>query len=255
MDHTYGEGLLPNEITPELAEVCGIHAGDGYLRNDGEHVELDISGHINEDRFYYNEHVAPLFSKLFGLKLSPRAFPSRRTYGFVIRKRKIVRYFHEFLDFPYGAKTHTVMAPQVIIKSRDKEVYAGFLRGLFDTDGCLNFRKSFGGTYKNMTFKRTHRTYPRILLSTTSENLAIGARKMLDFLGIHNRIVTYTPSMKNETVRFRVLVRGKRELQKWMVTIGSKNPVQITRYDLWKKFGFYLPNTTVDERIQMLKCA
>ena len=27
------------EISPEMAEICGIHAGDGYLRNDGKRVE------------------------------------------------------------------------------------------------------------------------------------------------------------------------------------------------------------------------
>jgi len=250
----HGEILLPNEITPQLAEICGIHAGDGYLRNDGEHVELDISGHINEDRLYYDEHVAPLFGNVFGIKLSPREFPARRTYGFVSGKRMIVKYFHEFLGFPYGAKTYTVMAPQVIIQSRDREVYAGFLRGLFDTDGCLNFRRTYG-TYKNVTFKRTHHTYPRIMFSTVSKSLAIDVIKMLDFLGIKYRSYVVAPSKENEATKFRIQACGKKTLEKWMEKIGFKNPNQITRYEVWKKLGFCPPNTTLDERIQMLKGA
>ncbi len=35
------------EITPEIAEICGIHAGDGYLRlRERGKGEVDISGHL-----------------------------------------------------------------------------------------------------------------------------------------------------------------------------------------------------------------
>ena len=37
-------------ISPELAEICGIHAGDGYLRGKDHRKELDISGNIEEKR-------------------------------------------------------------------------------------------------------------------------------------------------------------------------------------------------------------
>ena len=64
-----------------LAELCGIHAGDGYLRNHGRRVELDISGSL-EEKVYYDDHVIPLVSKLFGIKIQGREFKSRKTYGF-----------------------------------------------------------------------------------------------------------------------------------------------------------------------------
>lgn len=244
--------MIIGKITPNIAEICGIHAGDGYLRNDGEHVELDISGHMNEDKSYYDEHVAPLFCNTFRIKLFPKSFLARRTYGFVIGKRKIVRYFHEFLGFPYGTKTYTVRVPQVIIQSRDKTIYARFMRGLFDTDGSLTFRKTYG-TYKNITFKRTHHTYPRIILSTVSEGLAFDVKRMLNFLGIQYRVDVRISPKENEADIFRLWICGKSMLKKWMEKIGFKNPVQTTRYEIWKKFGFCPPNTSLDERIQMLK--
>jgi len=74
-------------ISPELAEVCGIHAGDGYLRNDGKRKEWDISGNV-EEKEYYDNHVIPLFNKTFSLNIKGRFFPHRNTYGFVIRDRK-----------------------------------------------------------------------------------------------------------------------------------------------------------------------
>lgn len=50
------------KINIELAEICGIHVGDGYLRNDGRRREFDISGSI-EEKEYYDWHVIPLFKK------------------------------------------------------------------------------------------------------------------------------------------------------------------------------------------------
>ncbi|MDP2906846.1 MAG: hypothetical protein Q8O03_02800 [Nanoarchaeota archaeon] len=47
-------------LNSETAEICGIHAGDGYLRNDGRRRELDISGNV-EEQTYYDNHVIPLF--------------------------------------------------------------------------------------------------------------------------------------------------------------------------------------------------
>lgn len=242
--------MFPDDITPELAEICGIHAGDGYLRNDGEHVELDISGHIQEDKDYYNKHVAPLFNKVLEVVPILREFPARGTYGFVIGKRKIVRYFHNFLGFPYGKKARTVRVPQIIMQLRDRRIYKRFMRGIFDTDGCLTFQKRYGAYVE---FKRFHNVYPRIILSTVSEGLMVDLHKMLDFLNIHHWIQTYSPSNENWARVFRIWIRGEGVLEEWVKEIGFKNPVQVTRYAVWKKLGFCPPNTTLEERMKILK--
>ena len=75
----------------KIAEICGIHAGDGYLRNDGRRVEWDISGNI-EEKNYYDKEVIPLFNKIFDLNIKGRFFKGRNTYGFVIRNKKIIEY-------------------------------------------------------------------------------------------------------------------------------------------------------------------
>ncbi len=134
------------KITPELAEVCGIHAGDGYLRGGIKNRwELDISGHV-EEKEYYDLHIKNLFEKVFRINIHCRFFPGRNTYGFVIRDKDIIKFMHD-LGFPYGAKSTIVKVPDKIMNSNDSVLLSRFLRGLFDTDGSVHFRRSYGKKY------------------------------------------------------------------------------------------------------------
>lgn len=243
--------VLPKEITPELAEIAGIHAGDGYLRNDGKRAEIDISGHQRKDRSYYDNHVVPLFNKTFEIMARARDFPSRKTYGFRIYKKNLVNYFHDFFGFPFGQKTYRVKVPRIVLESKDEETYSHFLRGFFDTDGCLTFQKRYNENYS--LFKRLHHIYPRIILSTTSERLASDIKEILEFLEIHYWEQIYQPKRKGWSKIFRIWIRGVSMLERWVEKIGFKNPSKVTRYMLWKRFGFCQPNTTLEERLQILK--
>lgn len=154
-------------LNADFAEICGIHAGDGYLRNDGKRIELDISGNVQEKN-YYNNYIIPLFSNFFNISIEGKHFKSRNTYGFVIRNKKVVEKLHS-VGFPYGKKTPTVKAPQFILESNNKELYSNFLRGLFDTDGSLSFDKR-RGNYKE--FNKKYHVEPRINITTVSKKLS-----------------------------------------------------------------------------------
>jgi len=129
------------KIDNSIAEICGIHAGDGYLRNDGRRAEWDISGSIDETG-YYNKQIIPLFNSAFNLEIKGRFFPGRNTYGFVIRDKKIIRFAHEVLGFPYGNKSLKVEVPKFILEN--KKLIPSFLRGYFDTDGHFGCSKKYG---------------------------------------------------------------------------------------------------------------
>lgn len=152
-------------ITPQLAEIIGIYSGDGYLRYKGKRKELDISGGY-EEKEYYDTHVIPLFSKFFHILIEGKFFPSRATYGFVIRERSVLKLFQQ-LNFPSGNKSLIIRIPDCIKYSTDKNVITSFIRGYFDTDGCLTFRNRKGGrTYSQ--FKQKYHYHPRILLTSVS---------------------------------------------------------------------------------------
>ncbi len=182
------------QMSEELSEICGIHAGDGYLRNDGHRKELDVSGNVEESE-YYDKHVCFLFEKAFNINIENKFFPSRNTYGFVLRNKKIIESLHD-LGFPYGDKSTSVRIPKSILHSDNKKIIASFLRGLFDTDGNISFRKYYGKSYK--LFKTANHVYPVISIATVSKNLSDGIAAILKKLDIGYNYYSYKPRKTRE---------------------------------------------------------
>lgn len=231
----------------ELAEICGIHAGDGYLRNKNYNRELDISGSI-EEKVYYEENVIPLFSRVFGIEVKGRVFPSRGTYGFVIRERQVIEKLHE-LGFPYGKKSQTVRIPEFIYKTKNMRIKSAFLRGLFDTDGSIYFQKKTGTAY--CEFKRTHHFYPVITMITTSISLHEGTKKLLNELRIKNWTDKRIYRNSNWADAYRILVKGTQVIN-WMTKIGISNQVKLSRFEIWRAYGHCPSKTSYAERLSIL---
>ena len=234
------------EITSELAEICGIHAGDGYLRNDGKRKELDISG-STEEQVYYEEYVIPLVRKVFNIDIKGKFFPSRNTYGFVVRNKEIINFFHK-LGFPYGNKTLIVAVPDFVLNN--KEFSYHFLRGLLDIDGHINFRK-FYGKYKE--FKTKYANYPSIQFTSVSKTLIQQISLLIEKLGLTFNIYTRTPKRINENISYKITLNGIKNMEKWMEMIGSKNEIKLSRYRIWKKFGFCPTRLSFKQREDILK--
>ncbi|MBN1940909.1 MAG: hypothetical protein JW772_01880 [Candidatus Diapherotrites archaeon] len=230
----FDRGLaIQTKMTPDLAEICGIHAGDGYLRNDGQRKDLEISGGF-EEKGYYDNHVAPLFEKYFQIPVKPRYFLTKKTYGFVTHKTRIIEFMHS-MGFPYGKKTLTVSVPEQILHSKDLDVIYGFLRGVFDTDGCLSFRKRGGSGYAKVYLKR--HTYPSISMNVCSKNLWRGVCTLLAKTGFQFA-VSYGRAKDNNNQHYSVALRGDANLISWITNVGFRNPLKYNRFLIWKKFGF-----------------
>lgn len=234
-------------LSIELAEVCGIHAGDGYMRLRGENKgEVDISGSL-EEKDYYDNYVVPLFNKFFDLQLNGRSF-SRGSYGFVTYNKN-VRDILIGLGFPKGKKSKIVKVPDLVLNSGDCKVYSAFLRGLFDTDGNLGFRKSYAGVN---AFNKNYNHYPVITITTVSKCLAEGVIKMLHDMDMIFYYHIRDSRKLNEGRKYLISISGLDGLDKWMDMVGSKNPVKLSRYLVWKKFGFCPTNLTLQQRQELL---
>jgi hypothetical protein len=237
-----------SKISLELAEIAGIHAGDGYLRYRGWSNELDISGGFEEQE-YYDEHVIPLFNKVFDLSVNGKFFVPRNTYGFRIHHKKVIQSMMK-LGFPSGKKTLIVSIPNQIINCKNKKIWCAFLRGYFDTDGCLNFDRKITNP---SPFQRKYHYYPRILFTSCSKNLALEVQKLIQKLGFSCRCYLYKPKKETENLKYKLQVTGNKALARWMKLVGTKNPSKISRYLIWKKFGFCPPNTNYPQRVNILK--
>ncbi len=51
----------------------------------------------------------------------------------------------------------------------------------------------------------------------------------------------------------QIEICGKEQLELWMKKIGFNSRKHLTKYLVWKKFGFCPPNTTLPERELILK--
>ncbi|MFA6064777.1 MAG: hypothetical protein WCW44_00725 [archaeon] len=241
------ENSFPKEMTPDLAEICGIHAGDGYLRRRGSKFELDLSGNVDEKE-YYDNHVVPLFERTFGIKIKPRFFYPRNTYGFLICKREVCEFIHSF-GFPYGKKTLTVGVPKQIFESKNIEIIYGFIRGVFDTDGTLSFRKRGGSKYSEIHKKR--HTYSYLKLSVCSKSLRDGVGLLLMQTGFQFAF-SQTKETATENIAYNLTLQGDQNLILWMRNIGFKNPVKTNRYLIWKTYGFNPPYITLEQQKEIL---
>lgn len=232
------------KLTLELAEVLGMFVADGCLQRD----YLCMWGNINQDKQYYDKAVCPLFSSVFNVSIKPHEKKSNSVYGFYLCKRNALDILKN-IGFKFGKKTYNVKVPSIILDSKNGKIYSAFIRGFTDCDGYLNFDKRFG-TYS--LFKRKFNVNPRIYLKSVSEDLIKGISYMLKQIGIEHSLRKHKSNKFNEKDVFIIVIRGKERLEKWMNKIGFKNPVQITRYQIWKKFEFCPPFTTLRQRESIL---
>jgi len=111
------------------------------------------------------------------------------------------------------------------------------LRGIFDTDGSLMFKKR----EKDVHF------YPLIEIVSKSKPLISQIFDIVTKFGFAGH--TYLDRKST----MRLYIGGHRSVDLWMDVIGSKSPIHTSKYIIWKKFGFCPPRTTLVDRISILE--
>jgi intein/homing endonuclease len=237
---------MKDKLTSELAELAGMLVADGCIQKN----YLCLWGNITEDKEYYEEIIKLLFFKVFNVKIKTHEKKSNSVYGFYLCSKEIISFLNQELNFSIGNKTYDVSVPPQIFNSTNNEIICSFIRGYVDCDGCLNFTRQFG---KYCEFKRKHHTYPRIFISSVSKQLIEQISELLLRLGIKHYLRQITPKdIKCAKVHI-ITINGIKRLNQWMNLIGFNNPSKISKYLVWKKFGFCPSNTKHAERQKLLK--
>ena len=64
---------------------------------------------------------------------------------------------------------------------------------------------------------------------------------------------SYKPKKQTENIKYTVTIYGPNKANKFFELVGSKNPVKSSRFLLWNKIGHCPANSTLAQRLEMLK--
>lgn len=181
-----------------LAELIGILMGDGHV---GLYQVSVVTN--SETDFQHAFFVKKLIENLF--KVQARLSNQRNKKACVITiSSKSVSRFLIGQGIPQGNKI--ILGLHIPNWIQKKPLYRkAFIRGLFDTDGCVYTDTHYVGqkVYKHLGMAFANQSLP--LISFFKETL--------EFFGFH-------PTQKTE---FRVFLRRKEDIQRYFDVIGSSN--------------------------------
>lgn len=192
--------------SPLLAEFMGIIIGDGHLSN----YQVLVTTNSKTDK----EHalfIQKLIWKLFSASSTAKEKPDKNAVNIVVSSKALVNFLN-FLGMPIGNKIiNRVMIPSWIMKNNKNQ--KAFLRGLFDTDGCVYIDK--------------HKTPKKIYhhLGWTITSYAGTLRK-----GIIESLCNLGFSPTNTFPQNSVFMRKQSEIHRYFKIIGTSNPKHFNRY-------------------------
>jgi hypothetical protein len=221
---------IPSDLTNELAYLCGILAGDGNInfRKSKNEYAIKCVGNPKDEKLFYFKIIKPLFKSIFGLDLNLKYFDGNTTFGFVVYSKTLVNYLTQSIGLPLGKKQYSLRVPSIFLENQ--EILLNFIKGVFDTDGCISFKRK----YKDYPY------YPVISLSSNN-SLFIkdisGVLKKIKFkvYEVYNYKVKDDRIKKGFTLINRIELNGEDNLVNWFKTLGFSNPKHLEKVKkYWK---------------------
>lgn len=197
-----GFKTLKSTIIPRhsarLAELIGILMGDGHI---GLYQASVVTN--SDTDFHHALFIKTLIEGLFKIQVPIYTRRDKKACVVTISSKSVCHFFTT-QGIPKGNKiTNGMNVPRWI---KEKASYRkAFVRGLFDTDGCVYIDTHHSGlkTYRNLGMAFANQSLP--LLSFFKESL--------EQFGLH-------PTQKT---KFRVFLRRKEDIQQYFDLIGSSN--------------------------------
>tara|TARA_Y100000034_G_C6883627_1_gene405367 strand:+ start:1134 stop:1955 length:822 start_codon:yes stop_codon:yes gene_type:complete len=240
---------IPSNLTKNLAYFIGFHVGDGCLQNSYRKKDCkttdynaSYSGHETDELELHKKVLIPLIKDLFNINPFCR-IGHKTTIEHYFRSKAIHTFLNKIIGLPVGNKKN-IDIPK-IIKNSNIEIRKEFLKGLADTEFCLTFKKRY----------RDKHYYPCIKFGTESKKLKNSVNKMLKSLGFKTTTLSdYKTYRKGNLLTTNTIdLNGKYNLKLWMRKMGFNSTKHLTKYYVWKNFGFCPPNTNIIERRKFLK--
>ena len=211
-----------------MAELIGAILGDGHIHKKNNLIT--ITGSL-EDLEYYQDRITVLFRDLFSQKSVIRKRTNQNSYYLMVYSKEIVGFLTNQIGLKRGAKNNTTI-PGVIMSN--KKLSPHFLRGLFDTDGCIKFSKQ----------KSNENHYPRIQIALKKSPIAYQLKAL--FKKLNFNYGSWEDDRFSGTVYYQI--SGKKNTERWFKEISPQNQVHVTKYLFWKKYGHCIPKSTLKQR-------
>ncbi len=144
-------------LTPAKAYILGVLCGDGYI--DKKQIRLEI----RKDKEFITAFSNSI-KEVYGVRYNWKFYSPRNTYLLGLSSMIIAKDLLRYGNF----RTWTWFAPKEIVNSKNKEIIASFVRGVYDSEGSV-------GSYT-------------INLTTASTRGVRHLRLLLKKLGIRGRI-------------------------------------------------------------------
>ena len=193
----------------ELAEFMGILVGDGHLSK----YQVSVTTNAKTDR-RHALFIKKLTERLFKLKATLTYRDDENSVAIVASSRTLVEFLHR-QGMPVGNKIKNRLAmPPWVQKTR---LYReAFLRGLFDTDGCiyLDTHRINGTFYGHLSWT----------ITSYADTLTTGVLETLRTLG-------YTPT--HRVSQRSIYLRRQKEIRRYFATTGTHNPKHAKRYQIF----------------------
>ncbi len=206
------------KLTESIAEFLGMHIGDGTLYRVGNSVVWELRGDL-EEKNYYDFHVTKILNKIFKKKFLPkyRSGGKNGCYGIQTTDSRFSKLLQEY-GYKPGSKTYSAHIPIEIFKGTH-QIKESFIRGLFDTDGCIRF-DSTSSRYKQ---------YPKIEFGFASKNLRDDLVNLLKQLNMG----CYIWTDRGKYTTFKLCAAGNEKTIRWFKVMGSQNPKHLEKYKRW----------------------
>jgi len=235
---------VPTKLDSDLAYFLGIHLGDGNMENCRKYYySLEYSGHLIDEYDFYTIQITHLFKKLFNKDL--RLYKVFREEGNFLRlctqSKAIFTFLNTSIGVVYGPKIQAGI-PFILKQS---PYVLDFLKGFADADFSLAFKKRD----KDLHY------YPVISIQSSNTKLIVEINDLLKKNGFQTYTHLNFPKKRYEKIHIsnELDLNGVEELNKWIKLIGFNSRKHLTKYLVWKKYGFCPPYTTLPQREQILK--
>ena len=144
--------------------------------------------------------------------------------------------------------------PEWILKSKDKAIAFSFIRGLFDTDGCVFCQKDYTKYASDFSSKYHSKIRLRITsISIKLINQVYDLCKKNGFRVVKRELKRGFSNNRNNNNVYILEVNELKSIKRWFKELKPSNLKHVSKYEVWKRFDFCPPNTTLLQRKEILK--